>query len=65
MQENPIERLDVYVKGRELREFKIAMEKCKELDIIKSDCIIESIPDDLADKLMTIGLTFMNYQSKK
>lgn len=63
--EDPIERLDIYVKGRERREFIMAMDKCKELNIIKSDCIIESIPDDLADTLMTIGLTFMNFQSKK
>lgn len=56
-------RLDVFFKGRERIEFNMAMDKCKELNIINKDGNINEISDILADRLMTIGLVFMNFQS--
>jgi len=56
-------RLDAFIKGRELKEFEMAMNVCKELDILRKDCNINDIPDILADRLMTIGLVYMNFQN--
>lgn len=61
IQKQSTEKLDIYIKGRELKEFTMAINKCIELDILKMDIDIDQIPDNLADKLMTIGLVFMNY----
>lgn len=57
---NSNQRLEVYIEGRKFKEFKEAMNKCKTLNIINKKCSIEEIPDVLADRLMTIGLVFMN-----
>lgn len=59
-----IERLEIFVKGRELPEFTLSMNKCKELDILNKEINIEEIPDNLADRLMTVGLVFMKFLRK-
>jgi hypothetical protein len=56
-------RLDAFIKGRELKEFQMAMNVCKELYILSEDCNINDISDVLADRLMTIGLVYMNFQN--
>lgn len=61
MQKNSPVVLDAFIKGRKLKEFANAMDMCKELNILNPNCIIDDIPDNLADRLMTIGLTFMKY----
>lgn len=56
-------RLDIFIKGRERIQFNMAMDKCKELNIINKNCNTNEISDILADRLMTIGLVFMDFQS--
>ncbi len=60
-QKNKVNRLESFVKGRKLLQFKLSMERCKELNILAKNIDIDDIPDILADRLMTIGLVFMKY----
>ncbi len=58
--EKPIlkQNKSIFIEGRHLSEFKIAMQKCKELGILNQECDIEEIPDELSDRLATIGFVF-------
>lgn len=50
--------LNIFIKGRRLKEFELSMKKCKELGILSQNCVLDHIPDNLANRLMTIGLVF-------
>lgn len=51
-------RVDGFNVIREKAFFYKAMNKCKELNILHKDVQVESIPDVLADRLLTIAMVF-------
>jgi hypothetical protein len=57
------DNLESLIEGRKSHEFVLAMEKCKDLDILDNACDIKVLSDTLADRLMTIGLVFLKYQN--